>query len=257
MLERTKGIIPGTKLYADVDPEERRRRHQTYSTLTLQHADRRELPYSDGGGGVFSFTQVAPGTAQGKSKQLSLDTPSYAPSLHEYSNSFARQAYLMDKNVNIQSQKALKLLQDIQTRQSRALNRQHASSLARLKKVQMLNHKFEQFHERKAAELEAHDDMEPTQLDKLNKMVQRHTKSHSIIKTLKLERKYEIEAKKMQTIEKFKRNEQTRKASEAEHGHKLTNIAQRLEEKVQKSEQKLQEQRNQHMLKIQLSKLRM
>ena len=89
--------------------------------------------------------------------------------------------------------------------------------------------------------MQEHDDMEPRHLQQFQKMVQRHARSSDTLKKLKLERKYEGEAKRMQSLEKFKRMEQSRKASDAERGHKLTSIAEKLDQKLQQSEQKLRE----------------
>ena len=74
----------------------------------------------------------------------------------------ARQTYMLEKNVSIQSQKALKLLNDIQVRQSRAQDRQHATSMARLKNVRKLNQKFVEFHDKKESVFADNDHMDPT-----------------------------------------------------------------------------------------------
>ena len=62
-------------------------------------------------------------------------------------------------------------------------------------------------------------------------MVQRHTKSTDTMKKLRIERKYGLEVKKMESMEKIKRIEQSRMANDKEHNEKLFDVSVKLDQK--------------------------
>ena len=67
--------------------------------------------------------------------------------------------------------------------------------------------------------------MEPKQIQQFQKMVQRHTKSTDTLKKLRIERKYGLEVKKMESIERMKRIEQSRLANDKELNEKLFDVS--------------------------------
>ena len=62
-------------------------------------------------------------------------------------------------------------------------------------------------------------------------MVQRHTKSTDTMKKLRIERKYGLEVKKMESMEKIKRIEQSQMSNDKEHNEKLFDVSVKLDQK--------------------------